>query len=46
MKNGRLIGNDTHSELLENCPEYADMVAANERRDRWTVKFGGKERTA
>jgi len=46
MKNGGLIGNGTHSELLESCAEYADMVAANERRDRWTVKSAGEERTA
>ena len=38
MKNGRLVGNGTHEELLTNCTEYKNMVAANERRDRWTIK--------
>lgn len=38
MKDGRLIGYGTHSELQQSCREYKDMVAANERRDRWTVK--------
>lgn len=38
MKDGRLIGCGTHSELQQSCREYKDMVAANERRDRWTVK--------
>ena len=46
MKNGSLIGSGTHSELLSNCEEYADMVAANERRDRWTVRKRGEEETA
>lgn len=38
MKDGRLIGCGTHSELQQSCGEYKDMVAANERRDRWTIK--------
>lgn len=42
MKDGQLIGGGTHEALLRECPEYKEMVAANERRDRWTVK-GGKE---
>lgn len=38
MKDGRLLGSGTHQALLEECPEYKDMVDANERRNRWTVK--------
>lgn len=38
MKNGELLGAGTHTELLENCPQYGNMIAANERRDRWTIR--------
>ncbi len=38
MKNGELLGEGTHTELLENCPQYGNMIAANERRDRWTIR--------
>ena len=38
MKNGELLGEGTHTELLEHCPQYGNMIAANERRDRWTIR--------
>ena len=38
MKDGKLTGEGTHSELLLNCLQYKEMVDANERRDKWTVK--------
>lgn len=38
MKNSELLGAGTHTELLENCPQYGNMIAANERRDRWTIR--------
>ncbi len=38
MKEGHLIGRGTHDELMESCPQYKEMVGANERRDQWTVK--------
>ena len=38
MKEGQLIGNGTHDELMKNCLQYKEMVDANERRDQWTVK--------
>ncbi|MCR5848186.1 MAG: ABC transporter ATP-binding protein/permease [Lachnospiraceae bacterium] len=38
MKEGVLLGQGTHKELLVSCPEYKDMVDANERRDKWSIK--------
>lgn len=38
MNNGRLEAVGTHDELLEKCSLYKDMVAANERRDSWTMR--------
>ena len=38
MKDGHLVGQGTHEELLKNCPQYNEMVDANERRERWTIK--------
>ena len=38
MKNGELLGNESHSVLMETCPVYRDMVDANERRNQWTIK--------
>ncbi len=38
MNNGRLEAVGTHDELMENCSLYKDMVAANERRDSWTMR--------
>ena len=40
LKDGALVGSGTHGELIENCPLYRDMVAANDRRDRWTIRKG------
>lgn len=38
MQSGELIGKGTHQELMETCSLYKDMVAANERRDAWTIR--------
>ena len=38
MNSGRLEAVGTHDELMENCSLYKDMVAANERRDSWTMR--------
>mgnify|MGYP002624321606 CR=1 FL=1 len=38
MNNGRLEAVGTHDELMKNCSLYKDMVAANERRDSWTMR--------
>lgn len=42
MDAGELAGAGTHESLLQSCTQYAEMVAANERRDRWTIKRTGK----
>jgi ATP-binding cassette subfamily B protein len=34
---GRLAAEGKHSELMEKCQIYKDMVAANERRDSWSI---------
>ena len=34
---GQLAAQGKHSELLEKCRIYKDMVAANERRDSWSI---------
>ena len=34
---GQLAAQGKHSELLEKCQIYKDMVAANERRDSWSI---------
>ena len=34
---GRLAAQGKHAELMENCQLYKDMVAANERRDNWSI---------
>ena len=41
MNKGELVGADTHEKLLTECAMYKDMVSANERRDKWTIKTGG-----
>ena len=41
MNQGELIGVGTHEKLLAECSMYQDMVAANERRDKWTIKKEG-----
>ncbi len=38
LENGELIGAGTHHALLNTCPQYGNMIAANERRDRWTIR--------
>lgn len=38
MNNGRLEAVGTHDELMEKCSLYKDMVAANERRDGWSMR--------
>ena len=38
MKEGMLIGQGTHDELLSTCAEYKEMVDANDRRDKWNIK--------
>ncbi len=38
LEKGGLIGAGTHGELLQSCLQYCDMIAANERRDRWTIR--------
>lgn len=42
MDTGELVGAGTHERLLKDCGPYAGLVAANERRDRWTIKRSGK----
>lgn len=42
MEDGRLAGQGTHPALLAGCDAYARLVAANERRGRWTIKRRGK----
>lgn len=41
LEKGELVGEGTHTELLRSCPQYGDMVAANERKDRWRIGKGG-----
>lgn len=38
MKEGRLIGQGQHDELLLSCTEYKNLVDANERRNCWNIK--------
>ena len=38
MNEGRLEAAGKHGELMESCSLYRDMVNANERRDRWTIR--------
>lgn len=38
MNGGRLEAVGRHEELLQSCALYRDMVAANERRDGWTMR--------
>lgn len=38
LENGSLLSAGTHNELLKTCPQYGNMIAANERRDRWTIR--------
>ncbi|MGL6201935.1 MAG: ABC transporter ATP-binding protein [Lachnospiraceae bacterium] len=43
MEKGALIGAGTHESLLAGCASYQNMVSANERRERWTIKKGAAE---
>ena len=43
MEKGALIGAGTHESLLSGCASYQNMVSANERRERWTIKKGAEE---
>ncbi len=38
LDNGNLVGSGKHEELIKNCPQYSNMILANDRRDRWTIK--------
>jgi ATP-binding cassette subfamily B protein len=38
MDNGKAIASGKHGELIESCPLYAEMVAAQEAVDRWEIK--------
>ena len=40
LEGGTLLGAGTHEELLRNYPPYRNMIDANERRDRWTIRKG------
>lgn len=40
MNEGRVEAGGTHEKLLASCALYRDMVAANERRDQWTIENG------
>lgn len=46
MQEGRLQGVGTHNALLAACPLYAEMVAANERRERWMIRSLRREAQA
>ena len=38
MDRGRIAAAGKHGELIESCPLYAEMVAAQEAVDRWEIK--------
>lgn len=38
LEQGKLNGFGTHKQLLNSCVLYQNMVAANERRDAWTIR--------
>ena len=46
MQEGCLQGVGTHNALLAACPLYAEMVAANERRERWMIRSLRREAQA
>lgn len=46
MQEGRLQGVGTHNALLAACPLYAEMVTANERRERWMIRSLRREAQA
>ena len=43
MEEGRLLSAGTHDALMATCPLYAEMVAANERRERWMIRSMRRE---
>ncbi|MBS6800129.1 MAG: ABC transporter ATP-binding protein [Firmicutes bacterium] len=43
LEQGKLAGIGSHEELMKSCELYRQMVAANERRDHWTIKRGEQE---
>lgn len=43
MEEGRLLGAGTHDALMATCSLYAEMVAANERRERWMIRSMRRE---
>lgn len=46
LDQGKLAGIGSHEELMKDCGLYRQMVSANERRDRWTIKRKEQEETA
>ncbi len=46
LDQGKLAGIGSHEELMKDCGLYRQMVSANERRDRWTIKRKEQEVTA
>ncbi len=38
MDKGTIVGTGAHSELVENCKLYADMVAAQNKVDAWDLR--------
>ncbi len=44
VNDGKIIAAGKHTELMESCSIYQNMVTANERRDSWTIR--AKEVTA
>ncbi len=40
LEKGQLIGSGTHEELLKTCKTYTNLVNANDRRDRWSIRKG------
>ena len=46
MNEGHLEAVGGHDELMQSCALYRDMVAANERRDGWTMRTEGQRNEA
>jgi ABC-type transport system involved in cytochrome bd biosynthesis fused ATPase/permease subunit len=38
MDNGSVAGVGKHEDLSENCPLYAEMLAAQDAVDNWEIK--------
>ena len=43
INDGQLVSSGKHTELMESCPLYREMVNANDRRDCWTMRERGGE---